>query len=144
MTTNDFYISPWKRFFKRDAAALLERTTPLYCPPVLCFIHYFHRYPSEVDMQKIVQCLLTPVFDKFKNIHTNTTTSNNNADQLAVAMINVYSEVSQFREFFLHTCVLPNRVYCFLNHFCFSTIAKKKSILGMPFWWSKNFKVTQP
>lgn len=57
-----------------------------------------HRYPSDVDMQKIVQCSLTPVLERFKNISNSNSNNNNyaNVDQLAFAMINVYSEVSQF------------------------------------------------
>lgn len=53
-----------------------------------------HRYPSDVDMQKIVQCTLTPILEGFKNVSSNNNYAN--VDQLAFAMINVYSEVSQF------------------------------------------------
>lgn len=65
----------------------------------LCSLHCIHRYPSELDMQKIVQCLLTPILDKFKNGTNSTGNGSVNVDQLAIAMINVYSEVSQFINF---------------------------------------------
>lgn len=77
-------LSLIQRFF------LLEKNLKMvYFIGKIAVIFFFHRYPSELDMQKIVQCLLTPIFDKFKNI-----TNSANIDQLAVAMINVYTEVS--------------------------------------------------
>lgn len=50
-------------------------------------------------MQKIVQCSLQPILERFKNVNSNNN-SYANVDQLAFAMINVYSEVSQFRNCF--------------------------------------------
>lgn len=67
-----------------------------------------------MDMQKIVQCMLSPVLNKFDSMNVN-----ENMNQLAESMINVYSEVSwqfnywkatlflSFYSFFpLHTCSL--------------------------------------
>lgn len=49
------------------------------------------RYPSAIDMQKIVQCMLSPVLNKFDNMN-----ENENLVQLAESMINVYTEVSSY------------------------------------------------
>lgn len=67
-----------------------QKYNKIYSPNILSSIFFpFYRYPSAMDMQKIVQCMLSPVLNKFDNMNVN-----ENMNQLAESMINVYSEVS--------------------------------------------------